>query len=90
MAKVNKAAIESELRTKVFSDLLHATNIEYRKINDRTYGCIVTDAAGNERYVRVGVIVAQERNDISARELMAAEIREYEEKQRAKEEKKNG
>ena len=90
MARVNKATIEGELRTNVFSDLLNATAIEYKKINDRTYGCIITDATGTERYIRVGVIVAQERNDISARELMATEIREYEEKQKAKEEKKNG
>ena len=89
MAKVNKAAIESELRQQVFNDIINHSIIDFMKINDRTFGCILKDATGNERYVRVGVIVAQERNDVSARELMMAEIREYEEKQKVKEEKKN-
>ncbi len=87
--KMTKAFVDSDLRTRIFEDLMLNDTLshEYLKINDRQYGCILVDANGHERYCRIGVIVAEEREDISARDLMANEIRDYEEKQIAKAQK---
>ena len=94
MAKMSKTMVDKELRERVFDMMLFDLDDQgeihkelFQKINDRQYGVILKDANGNERYVRVGAIVAELREDISARELMEMEIREYEEKQAAKAEK---
>lgn len=87
MAKMTKTAVDADLRTCVFNDLFGDSCIPYVKVNDRQYGCILTDLNGVERYVRIGAIVAEEREDISARDLMAQEIADYEAKQAKKEEK---
>lgn len=88
--KITKAVVDSNLRTRIFEDLIETydnTVLPYQKINDRQYGVILTDLNGNERYCRIGVIVAEEREDISARELMENEIRDYVKKQEAKAQK---
>lgn len=89
MAKISKTVVDSTLRTTIFDDIFHGypTDHNYQKINDRQYGVILTDANGVERYCRVGVIVAEEREDMTARELMAKEIADYNEKQAKKAEK---
>lgn len=96
MAKISKNVVDAELRAQVFYDLIldPPTEIDfdnpredYVKINDRQYGVILTDKNGVERYCRVGVIVAEEREDMTARELMQSEIDAYNEKQEAKAEK---
>lgn len=87
MAQISKTAIDAELRTKIFNEIV-PTDGAYAKVNDRQYGVILTDANGNERYCRVGVIVAEEREDMTARELMDAEIAAYNEAQQKKAEKK--
>lgn len=89
MPKISKTAVDSALRDTIFADLIHGypTDYKYEKINDRQYGIILTDANGVERYCRVGVIVAEEREDMTARELMAREIDEYNAKQASKAEK---
>ena len=89
MAKLNKATIDKDLRDRVFADMMGVERpiIDYQKINDRQYGALMTDLNGHIRYVRVGVIVAEERDDMSAEDLMVTEIEAYQEKQRAKEEK---
>jgi hypothetical protein len=84
MAKISKAVVDSSIRSSVFSTLNIANIDGYQKINDRQYGVIVTDENGVERYARVGVIVAEEREDCTARELMAAEIADYQNKQAKK------
>ena len=85
--KISKAVVDSNLRVAVFN-ALNIGNIEgFHKINDRQYGCIVEDVNGARRYARVGVIVAEEREDCTADELMASEIADYEAKQAAKAEK---
>ena len=85
--KISKAIVDSNIRTAIFSTL-NVANIEgFHKINDRQYGCIVEDVNGTRRYARVGVIVAEEREDVTADELMASEIADYEAKQAAKAEK---
>lgn len=85
--KISKAIVDSNIRTAIFS-ALNVANIEgFHKINDRQYGCIVEDVNGERRYARVGVIVAEPREDCTADELMAAEIADYEAKQAAKAEK---
>lgn len=95
MAKVSKTIVDAQLRARVFDILLNVGVDEaleespFVKINDRQYGIILKDANGHERYVRVGAIVAEEREDISARDLMSSEIKAYEDKvaeRKAKEE----
>lgn len=90
--KYTKTVVDAGLRESVFSDLLTAKpadaySYDYVKINDRQYGVLLTDANGVERYVRIGAIVAEERQDMSARELMQSEIKAYEDKQAEKAEK---
>ena len=95
MAKISKTVVDADLRNTVFNDLFtnySGDNMEfnghdYQKINDRQYGVILTDKNGVERYCRVGVIVAEEREDMTARELMQKEIDEYTAKQASKAEK---
>lgn len=85
--KISKAIVDSNIRTAIFS-ALNVANIEgFHKINDRQFGCIVEDINGTRRYARVGVIVAEEREDCTADELMASEIADYEEKQTKKAER---
>ena len=84
MAKVSKAVVDSNLRKVVF-DALNIANIEgFHKVNDRQFGCIIEDMNGERRYVRIGAIVAEQREDMTADELMAAEIADYNTKQEAK------
>ena len=88
MAKMNKTQIDSELRTRVLESIYYEkSDLDLMKINDRQYGVLLTDIAGHQRYVRIGVIVAEEREDMSAEELMSAEIEAYEQKQADKAEK---
>ena len=82
--KISKAVVDSNIRASIFS-ALNVANIEgFHKINDRQYGVIVEDVNGERRYARVGVIVAEQREDMTADELMAAEIADYNTKQEAK------
>ena len=89
MAKVTKTIVDKDLRDKVFNDLFTEGLIEdgYTKINDRQWGIIITDLNGEKRYVRIGAIVAELREDITAEELMQSEIDAYNEKQAIKEQK---
>lgn len=91
MAKITKTIVDADLRNRIFSHLdianAYTEDSLFYKINDRQYGVILTDKNGVERYCRVGVIVAEEREDMTARELMDSEIRAYEDKQAAKAEK---
>lgn len=91
MAQVSKTIVDKALREQVF-DLLFSTpnddNVDYFvKINDRQYGVLLTDLNGTQRYIRVGAIVAEERDDMTAEELMQSEIDAYNAKQEAKAEK---
>jgi len=87
--KYTKTIVDAELRATIFDDIFHGypTNNEYQKVNDRQYGVILADKNGHERYVRIGAIVAEEREDMTARELMESEIKAYEDKQAEKAEK---
>ena len=89
MAKMTQAQVNRELREIVFNELFidNSTNYDFRRINDRQYGVIVMDANGNERYCRIPVIVAEYHEEMPARDLMEAEIAEYELKQAEKEQK---
>ena len=57
------------------------------RINDRQYGVLMIDLNGHQRYVRIGAIVAEEREDMTAEELMQSEIDAYNQKQADKAEK---
>ena len=85
--KISKAVVDSNIRSAIFSALNVASIEGFHKINDRQYGCIVEDVNGERRYARVGVIVAEQREDMTADELMAAEIADYNAKQAAKAER---
>ena len=89
MAKVSKQVVDKALREGIFFDIFQndCGMYSYTKINDRQYGVIRTDLNGEKRYCRVGVIVAELREDMTAEELMASEIEEYQMKQKSKEEK---
>ena len=89
MPKVTKAIVDKGLRDLVFDELFvgNDTKYDFVRINDRQYGVLITDVNGVERYVRVGAIVAEEREDMTAQELMQSEIDAYNEKQAIKEEK---
>lgn len=85
MAKISKTVVDADLRATIFADLFGVDNtLNYTKVNDRQYGVLLTDKNGVERYCRVGVIVAEEREDMTAQELMAQEMATYNEKQVAK------
>lgn len=90
MAKISKTVVDADLRAQIFECLFETCNpadYGFDKINDRQMGVILVDKNGVERYCRVGVIVAEEREDMTARDLMNAEIADYKAKQAKKAEK---
>lgn len=90
MAKITKQMVDKELRNQVFQCLFEDCNpadYGFDKINDRQYGVILTDANGEQRYIRIGAIVAELRDDMTAEELMQSEIDAYNQKQADKAEK---
>lgn len=97
MAKISKTVVDKALRDAVFTLLWgdkdvtemtdETTGIQVKKINDRQYGVLLTDLNDVQRYVRIGAIVAEEREDMTAEELMQSEIDAYQAKQEAKAEK---
>lgn len=96
MAKITKTAVDKDLRDRVFDMLIYVSIDEamertddnpFVKINDRQYGVLLTDLNGHQRYVRIGAIVAEEREDMTAEELMQSEIDTYNQKQADKAEK---
>lgn len=89
MAKVSKVAVDKDLRETIFHDIFTVATCEldYQKINDRQYGVLLTDLNGEQRYIRIGAIVAELREDMTAEELMQSEIDAYTAKQEAKAEK---
>lgn len=98
MAQVSKTIVDKALRDKVFSELfdipvgdaittVKMSDCNFQRVNDRQWGIILTDMNGVQRYVRIGAIVAEERDDMAAEELMQSEIDAYNAKQEAKAEK---
>lgn len=88
MPKITKNIVDADLRNRVFTELDVDNECgNFYKINDRQWGIILTDLNGVERYVRIGAIVAEEREDVTARELMQKEIDEYNAKQAVKAQK---
>lgn len=90
---MTKTMVDKDIRERVFKDMFtstekaYLTEGTYQKINDRQWGVILTDANGEQRYVRIGAIVAELREDMTAEELMQSEIDTYNMKQAEKEEK---
>ena len=85
MPQISKTVVDADLRNRVFAALFDDfENNAFVKVNDRQYGIILTDKNGVERYIRIGAIVAEEREDMTARELMQKEINEYNDKQAKK------
>ncbi len=87
MAQISKTVVDQNLRERVFQILEEGDFDLFQKINDRQQGIILTDLNGVQRYVRIGAIVAEEREDMTAEELMQSEINAYQAKQDAKAEK---
>ncbi len=82
--KISKAVVDSNIRAAIFGALNIKEMNAFHKINDRQYGCIIEDANGDTRYARIGVIVAEVREDMTAEQLMQSEIADYEAKQAKK------
>lgn len=72
----NSKVTDATIRANVFNDL-DVLNHGWQKINDRQVGILVDDGNGVTRYVRLGVIVAEIREDMTAAELMQSEIDKY-------------
>ena len=90
MAKISKTVVDQKLREDVFDDIFNSEGgvlYDWKKINDRQYGVLLIDANGEQRYIRIGAIVAELREDMTAEELMQSEIDAYTAKQDAKAEK---
>ena len=87
MAKVSKAEVDKNLRERVFQMIADGDCDLFQKINDRQQGIILTDLNGESRYIRLGAIVAELREDMTAEELMQSEIDAYQQKQADKAEK---
>ena len=87
MAKVTKAIVDKDLRDRVFQMIADGDCDLFQKVNDRQQGIILTDLNGESRYIRLGAIVAELREDMTAEELMQSEIDAYTAKQDAKAEK---
>lgn len=87
MAKISKNVVDKQLREAVFEAIFTNEIQNFVKVNDRQYGVLLTDLNGVQRYVRIGVIVAEERENMTAEELMQSEIAAYEAKQADKEAK---
>ena len=87
MPKISKTVVDADLRARVFKMIQDGETGEFAKINERQEGIILTDLNGVERYIRLGAIVAEEREDMTARELMASEVADYTAKQATKAEK---
>lgn len=99
MSKVTKNENDRFLRENVFACLLNILpysditevktpeSFTFHRINDRQWGVLMTDKNEQERYIRIGAIVAEEREDMTAEELMQSEIEAYNAKQDAKAEK---
>lgn len=76
--KLSKAVVDENVRNVIF-DALNIASIEgFHRINARQYGCIVEDINGERRYARVGVIVAEVCEDMTADQVMQSEIDKYE------------
>ena len=82
---VSKAIIDTDLRAQTFAKLDLS---DFSKVNDQTYGILLTDQNGVERYVRLRAVVAEVKDDMTAREHMESEVATYNEKVAAKEAKK--
>ena len=88
MAKLTNTAVDKDLRERVLDSIYNEKgDLDFFKINDRQFGVLLTDLNGHQRYVRIGAIVAEEREDMTAEELMIAEIEAYNTKQAEKAEK---
>ena len=87
MAKVSKTLVDKDLREKVFTMIMNGNTDNFIKINDRQQGIILEGLDGERHYVRLGAIVAELREDMTAEELMQSEINLYNEKQAEKAEK---
>ena len=87
MATISKAIVDTDLRTQLF-DMMNMDQIEgLETVNEQTFGTILTDKNGVERYVRVKAIIAEIRDDMTAREYMQSEQEAYEKKQAEKKRK---
>ena len=87
MPKFTKTVVDADLRSRVFDMIQNGETDNFEVINARQQGIILTDLNGVERLVRLGAIVAEEREDMTARQLMAKEQKEYPNKQAEKAEK---
>ena len=49
MAKISKIAVDKALRDEIFLCIMNGECDDFVKVNDRQYGCILTDLNGEQR-----------------------------------------
>ena len=88
MPKMSKTAVDKELRTRVLNSIYDAKDdIDLHKVNECRLGALLTDINDHVRYVRINVVIAEEREDMTAEELMVMECEAFNQKQAEKAEK---
>ena len=86
MATISKGIVDTHLRETAFDMLGINTNEDFEKVNEQTYGIILTDKNGVQRYVRIKAVVAEIKEDMDALTYMESEQAAYKRKVEEKEE----
>lgn len=76
MANITREQLEQNLRNRV-KEMIKTGTFTGQEITNRQLGLIMTDLNGHDRYVRVQIVVTEERDTMTPQELMEAEIVKY-------------
>jgi hypothetical protein len=79
MANITREQNEQDLRDRVKYMIKNGQISGGYDVTNRQLGLIMTDMNGHDRYVRVQIVVAEERDNMTPRELMQSEIDKYQE-----------
>ena len=78
MANITREQNEQNLRDRV-KDMIKNGQFNGHDVTNRQLGLIMTDMNGHDRYVRIQIVVTEERDNITPYELMQNEIDKYRE-----------
>lgn len=78
MANITREQNEQNLRDRV-KDMIKNGQFNGHDVTNRQLGLIMTDMNGHDRYVRIQIVVTEERDNITPYELMQSEIDKYRE-----------
>lgn len=76
MANITREQNDQNLRDRV-KDMIKNGQFNGHDVTNRQLGLIMTDLNGHDRYVRVQIVVTEERDNITPYELMQNEIDKY-------------